>query len=141
MQCPYCGSDSSVTETRGTPDGLRRRRVCGACRRRFTTYERTASPSLKRLRRVARYRPKLRDDDVRRVARDIEAGLLDQGFRTVLWSAIVAAALQRLEPIDRIAAARLRANYLDDTGAVRLGAEPDVQHERPQLGLPGVDDE
>lgn len=133
--------------------------MCGACRRRFTTYERAASPSLKvekrdgsiepfesdklvtSLRRIARYRPNLRDDDVRRVARDIEAGLLDQGHRTVLWSAIVAAALQRLEPIDRIAAARLRANYLDDTGAVRLGAAPDVQHERPQLGLPGVDDE
>ena len=133
--------------------------MCGACRRRFTTYERAAAPSLKvekrdgsiepfdsdklvrSLRRIARYRPNLRDDDVRRVARDIEAGLLDQGQRTVLWNAIVAAALQRLEPIDRIAAARLRANYLDETGAVRLGAEPDAPHERPQLGLPGVEDE
>ena len=47
MQCPYCSGDSSVTETRVTADGMRRRRVCTVCKRRFTTYEKLGAPGLK----------------------------------------------------------------------------------------------
>jgi len=47
VQCPYCSGDSSVTETRVTADGMRRRRVCNACKRRFTTYEKVGAPGLK----------------------------------------------------------------------------------------------
>ena len=47
VQCPYCTGDSSVTETRVTADGLRRRRICTACKRRFTTYEKLGAPGLK----------------------------------------------------------------------------------------------
>src|SRR5436190_17605838 len=96
MQCPYCGGDSSVTETRVTADGLRRRRVCTACKRRFTTYEKLGAPGLKvqkrdgttepfdgdklmvALQRVCAHRS-IADDDLRRVARDIEATLVDSG--------------------------------------------------------------
>ncbi len=43
MHCPYCRSrDLRVLDTRDTEEGIRRRRECGACRRRFTTYERLA---------------------------------------------------------------------------------------------------
>ena len=154
MQCPYCGSDSSVTETRYAPDGVRRRRICTSCRRRFTTYERVGSPSLKvekrdgsvepfdadklqsALRRVARHRPQIKDDVLKRVARDIEAKLVDAGQRTVRWSDIVLAAVERLEAIDRRSAERLRANYLDDAGELRLDGAP--VDEPSQLDLPGV---
>lgn len=41
MKCPYCGkSRSRVLDTRAVSDGIRRRRKCRACGRRFTTYER-----------------------------------------------------------------------------------------------------
>jgi transcriptional repressor NrdR len=43
MHCPFCNnSDTQVMETRiaETGDSVRRRRRCGACDRRFTTYER-----------------------------------------------------------------------------------------------------
>lgn len=43
MKCPYCGgSDSSVLESRLSEDeqSIRRRRECGRCTKRFTTYER-----------------------------------------------------------------------------------------------------
>jgi transcriptional repressor NrdR len=43
MKCPYCGyADSSVLESRLTEDenSIRRRRECGKCEKRFTTYER-----------------------------------------------------------------------------------------------------
>lgn len=43
MKCPFCRKDNDrVIETRTSDDGfiIRRRRVCQACKRRFTTYER-----------------------------------------------------------------------------------------------------
>jgi transcriptional repressor NrdR len=39
--CPFCSADSNqVIDTRPAPDAVRRRRECGACGQRFTTYER-----------------------------------------------------------------------------------------------------
>jgi transcriptional repressor NrdR len=43
MRCPFCDhTDTQVIETREAEDGsaLRRRRRCGQCDKRFTTYER-----------------------------------------------------------------------------------------------------
>jgi transcriptional repressor NrdR len=43
MKCPYCkAEDTAVVDTRVSEDGdaIRRRRVCAACSKRFTTYER-----------------------------------------------------------------------------------------------------
>ena len=141
-----------MTETRVTADGMRRRRLCTACKRRFTTYEKLGAPSLKvtkrdgtiepfdgdklfhALRRVAAHRNTIADDDLRRVARDIEATLLDGGRKSIAWSDIVSLALARLQNIDPVSARRLAANYTDEAGALRFdhtAAEPS-----PQLGLP-----
>lgn len=162
MQCPYCDSDSSVTETRQIDGGLRRRRVCGACRRRFTTYEKVGSPGLKvdkrdgtsepfdadklvrALGRVARGRRELTLAVRRRLARDIEAEIVDAGSRAIAWHALVAAALRRLDAVDPVAAARLRANYLDERGELRFEpygrsrGDDDDDDAAEQLGLPGV---
>ena len=43
MKCPFCSHpDTQVVETRESEDGgfIRRRRRCGGCDKRFTTYER-----------------------------------------------------------------------------------------------------
>ncbi len=43
MRCPFCGFlDSRVLDSRPTVEGnsIRRRRECGGCGKRFTTYER-----------------------------------------------------------------------------------------------------
>lgn len=43
MRCPYCGTeDTQVKDSRPTDDkmSIRRRRVCGDCGGRFTTFER-----------------------------------------------------------------------------------------------------
>ena len=156
MQCPYCGGDSSVTETRVTADGMRRRRVCTVCKRRFTTYERLGAPGLRvtkrdgsveafdgeklfvALRRVAAHRNVVSDDDLRRLARDIEATLVDSGRKSIAWSDIVTLALSRLENVDAVSAHRLAANYTDETGAVRFDRSTPEQPS-PQLGLPLTD--
>jgi transcriptional repressor NrdR len=153
VQCPYCSGDSSVTETRVTADGMRRRRVCTVCKRRFTTYEKLGAPGLKvgkrdgtveafdgdklfhALRRVAAHRNVASDEDLRRISRDIEATLVDSGRKSIAWSDIVTLALSRLANIDPVSAHRLEANYVDETGAVRFDRSAPEQPS-PQLGLP-----
>ncbi len=158
MKCPYCGEDSNVTETREAADGLRRRRVCVSCRRRFTTYEKVGQPSLKVEKRdgsseafdgdklvavllKVSARRGHEEEVMRRVARDIEAAMVDAGQRSVTWADIVRAALRRLEPIDRVAARRLAVNYQDEDGELRLDGSDTRSSDRPQLGLPGVGDD
>jgi transcriptional repressor NrdR len=153
VQCPYCTGDSSVTETRVTADGLRRRRMCAVCKRRFTTYEKLGAPGLKvqkrdgslepfdgdklfhALERISAHRDGVRPEDLRRIARDIEATLVDGGRKSVAWSDIVAAALSRLENVDPISAHRLAANYTDESGAIRFDGTSTPQRTQ-QLGLP-----
>ena len=157
MQCPYCSGDSSVTETRVTADGMRRRRVCTVCKRRFTTYEKVGAPALKvqkrdgsleafegdklflPLQRVAAHRG-VRDEDLRRVARDIEATLVDSGRKSIAWNDIVSLALDRLKNIDSIAAHRFAANYVDETGVLRFDEKAPPADPR-QLGLPLTDED
>lgn len=142
-----------MTETRVTSDGLRRRRVCAACKRRFTTYEKLGAPGLKvvkrdgslepfdsdklvrALQRVSAYRASVGDADLRRISRDIEATLVDSGRKSVRWHDIVAAALLRLRNIDPVSAARLAANYTDESGAVRFETAGPAEADQ-QLGLP-----
>lgn len=142
-----------MTETRVTADGLRRRRACTVCKRRFTTYETLGAPGLKvgkrdgtvepfdgdklfaALQRIAAHRESIADEDLRRLARDIEATLLDNGHKSVKWSEIVAQALTRLENIDPVSAQRLAANYIDESGAVRLDNDAPTRPTQ-QLGLP-----
>ena len=158
MQCPYCSGDSSVTETRVTADGMRRRRVCTACKRRFTTYERLGPPGLKvakrdgtiepfeldklllALRRVCAHRPGITDAALQRVARDIEAKLVDSGRKSVTWSDLATHVLDRLANLDAVAAQRFAANYTDESGVVRFdrGAQ---ETSTQQLGLPLLSDE
>lgn len=47
MKCPFCSHKKSrVVDTREVGDGVRRRRECLNCKRRFTTYERVAPINL-----------------------------------------------------------------------------------------------
>ena len=155
MLCPFCERDSQVVDSRGTADGgVRRRRVCNHCKRRFTTYERVGSPLLKvvkrsersepfdsakllrALQRVCRHRPGVRKRDIERVARAIEAQLIDAGAKSVRSGQIAELALARLAELDRIAYERLAANYMDEDGVLRTDPPPPpfTEDER-QLGL------
>ncbi len=154
MQCPYCESDSRVVDSRGAADGVRRRRVCNACRRRFTTYERVGSPQIRVLKRsgqsqpfdpaklrqvlgrVARHRPTLSERDVDRLVRDLEGRLDDSGERAVRSGQIAELVLARLADLDRLAYDRFAANYLDETGQLRTDfPKPMTDEEAQQLGL------
>jgi len=154
VQCPFCGStDSSVTETRDSPDGLRRRRTCASCKRRFTTYERALEPGLKvekrdgateafdghklhrALERVCAHRP-VREDTMKEIVRTVSAKLVDSGRKIVKWSEIVEETLRVLAPVDAISANRLAADYRDEAGGLRFDdSEATGDSVAPQLGL------
>lgn len=154
MKCPYCESESlQVVDSRASNDGVRRRRMCNDCKRRFTTYEKIGSPQLKVLKRsekveafdsdklqaalarVCRHRANIGEADIRRIARNIEATLLDAGAKIARSAQIVELALVRLEEIDRVSYNRLAANYLDESGRLRTDARAVSEEEAAQLGL------
>ena len=146
-----------MTETRESPDGTRRRRVCSSCKRRFTTYERVGSPGLRvekrdgelepfdseklmvALERITAHRSAVRPEDLKRIVRDVEATLVDSGARTASWSAIARLVLERLTAIDRVSAERLKVNYLDEDGRLRLEDLETAEESLSQLGLPSVE--
>lgn len=70
MKCPYCGfDDTQVKDSRPTEDNtaIRRRRVCGGCGGRFTTFERVQLRELSVIKRTGRRVPFDRDKLMRSV--------------------------------------------------------------------------
>ena len=64
MRCPHCGApDSQVKDSRPAEDGaaIRRRRVCGVCGQRFTTFERVQLREMTVVKRNGRRAPFDRD--------------------------------------------------------------------------------
>lgn len=134
MECPYCGGPSRVVDSRPIPEGIRRRRECQRCERRFTTHERLAPAELRvakqpgrppelfdggkivrALLRVARD-SRLTQAQGRDLARRIEAELVDQGRTTVRSAEIAERVLALLTELDRLAATRFAADYTDIEG-------------------------
>ena len=131
MKCPFCShSETQVVETRVSEDGdfIRRRRQCGACDKRFTTYERPEVnfPTVvkKDGRRVEYDREKLlgsfklalRKRPVSTVQIDsaierIEEKLLNLGQREILSSRIGELVMRELKKLDKIAYIRFASVY------------------------------
>ncbi|PZQ10885.1 MAG: transcriptional regulator NrdR [Ancylobacter novellus] len=121
MKCPHCGApDSQVKDSRPAEDGaaIRRRRVCGACGQRFTTFERVQLRELTVVKRSGRRVPFDRDKLHRSVAVALRKRPVDAERIETLVSSIV--------------------RQLESSG------EPDVQAEQIGLlvmeGLKGLDD-
>lgn len=152
MQCPYCGGDAAVLDSRTNPEGVRRRRSCGDCKRRFTTYEKVAAPAIKVIKRsgksepfdpqkiisilvrVSRDRPGFGLPEATRLARTVEARLLDEGVKSINSSDLATLVLELLRDLDRLSYDRLAANYMNESGILRTrpASEPSDQG---QLGL------
>ena len=128
MECPYCGTDSRVLDSRRSGEDVRRRRECLACKRRFTTYERLAPPEikvkkrkqvgedfdrkkiLKVIERVFRGRP-LSADALADLGRGLEVELVDAGVHEIDSWKIADRLYERLMLVDPVAAQRFASNY------------------------------
>jgi transcriptional repressor NrdR len=129
MRCVYCGHESRVVDSRHVTDGIRRRRECGSCTRRFTTQERAISAELKvikaRGRGVEEFQSKkvlesmsrvCRGRDVARetlenATRRVEAELVDKGASTIRSRDIAILVIHELSRIDPAALRRFSTNY------------------------------
>lgn len=127
--------------------------MCGECKRRFTTYEKLGPIDIKVqkrgdrdaepfdhhklvqvMERVCRGRP-IGPDAIERVARRIEADLLDERRHTIHSWELAGLVLTRLRDLDAVAYSRFAADYLDDAGNLRVQPRHPGDAVAPQLGL------
>ena len=138
MKCPYCsGVLSRVVDTRPVGDGIRRRRECRECGRRFTTYEQVM-PSLVVIKSDGRREPYDRQKLMtgiqiacakRPISTAALEGLVDTvedrvfhlGKAEVKSSVIGEMVLEGLKALDQVAYIRFATVYLalEDLNAVR----------------------
>jgi len=131
MRCPVCRSpDTRVLDKRDSADAAttRRRRQCGACLHRFTTYERpdtTALMVVKSDRRRQEFDPdKLRRslqvactkrpisaETIERTVEQIEAELRGRDVAEVPTSTIGDLAMEKLRQLDQVAYIRFASVY------------------------------
>ncbi len=131
MKCPFCSHlDTHVAETRVAEDGsfIRRRRRCGACDKRFTTYEKpevsfpvvvkkdgrrteyTHSKLLGSLAIALRKRP-VSTEQVDSAIERIEEHLLGLGQREIASNRIGELVMRELKKLDQVAYIRYASVY------------------------------
>jgi transcriptional repressor NrdR len=129
MKCPFCASSNSrVIDTRDAEGGIRRRRECEDCARRFTTYERVAPLRLMVIKQDGSREPFDRDKIVRGVqiacakrpvdteaieelVSRIESELYHRGSREVTSREIGEMVMQNLRKLDEVAYIRFATIY------------------------------
>lgn len=131
MKCPFCSHpETQVVETRVSEDAdfIRRRRQCGACEKRFTTYERpdVTFPAIvkKDGRRIEYKRAKIHDsmnlalrkrpvstEQVDSAIERIEEKLLSLGLREVPSTRLGELVMRELKKLDKVAYIRFASVY------------------------------
>ncbi len=133
MKCPFCGKiDSQVLESRTVEDGssIRRRRECGRCGKRFTTFEKVKGSVLWVIKKDGRREPWDREkikrgilrsiqkrpvpvEMVEKVIDDIERECLRSESQEIGTRVIGNAVLKRLKRLDKVAWLRFASVYLE----------------------------
>ncbi len=121
MRCPYCSDRSSkVTDSRVNDAGIRRRRECLSCQRRFTTHERVQSVPLMVSKRDGRREEFNRDKmisglrkacakrpvtarEIELLVDEVEAEFQQNGSGEVSSDLLGTAIMDRLSDLDRVA--------------------------------------
>jgi transcriptional repressor NrdR len=135
VRCPHCGADDDrVLDSRPTSDGsaIRRRRGCGACGQRFTTFERVELPGLQVRKRSGRLVPfsrakvldgmvraakgRVEPDELEQAAATIERDLRARGEREVASEQVGLQVLHQLRELDPVAYVRFASVYKNFQG-------------------------
>ena len=131
MRCPFCGNDDTqVKDSRPTEDNaaIRRRRICGNCGARFTTFERVQlreltvvkssndrepfdREKLLRSMRIALRKRPVEADRVERVVNSIVRQLESSGETEIPSKQVGEMAMQALGQLDQIAYIRYASVY------------------------------
>lgn len=129
MDCPYClNKTSKVTDKRESPLGIRRRRECLKCRKRFTTYEKIDRGDLyiikkdgkrekfsrekleKGIDKAFEKRP-VAKEKIDKMINDIEEQLRRKGKKEIKSSTIGELVIKRIKKFDNIAYIRFASVY------------------------------
>ncbi len=130
MKCPFCShEESKVTDSRNAGDlnAVRRRRECLKCARRFTTFETVdliiqvkkrdgsyedfdLEKLIKGLSSASRH-TRISYDQVRGIASEIAAELMEKQVREISTTMIGEMAMKRLQDVDTIAYIRFACVY------------------------------
>lgn len=131
MECPYCLNKSSkVTNKRLSPNGVRRRRECLKCSKRFTTYEHVVDHEIYVIKKDGRREKFTRcklEAGVRRAfeKRPIPTELVDKmvdkiienirrrGVREIKTTVIGSLVMKNLRKLDNVAYIRFASVYRD----------------------------
>jgi len=131
MDCPYCLSKlSKVTNKRKSPNGIRRRRECLKCKKRFTTYEQVSRSEFyiikKDKRRELFERKKLEKgiekafekrpvekDKITKMVNEIETQLRKKGKKEINSSVVGELVMRKIKSVDNIAYIRFASVYRD----------------------------
>jgi transcriptional repressor NrdR len=131
MRCPYCNSEKlGVTDKRNSPEGIRRRRECLKCKKRFTTYEKIDRENLfvikkdgrrerfdkqklsNGIHRAFEKRP-VSKEKIDNMINEIEEQLGKRGKKEVSSSAIGELVMKKIKKIDNVAYIRFASVYRD----------------------------
>ena len=131
MECPYCINPvSRVTDKRKAPDGVRRRRECVKCKKRFTTYEKTAKSDLYIIKKDGRRekfdREKLESgikkafekrhistEKIEKMINEVEEQLRKKGKKEIKSSGIGELVMKKIKKLDNVAYIRFSSVYRD----------------------------
>lgn len=129
MQCPYCGNeDTKIIDSRSVDHKKRRRRECGRCGRRFTTFEIIERPLLMVVKKDGTFetfdRSKLvrgifnaikkrpvNIEQVNKIAEDVENHFMNAMINQVTSVEIGNMTLEMLKEIDDVAYIRFASVY------------------------------
>ncbi|HJU29571.1 MAG TPA: transcriptional regulator NrdR, partial [Candidatus Binataceae bacterium] len=131
MRCPFCRHRGNrVVDSRMSGDGatIRRRRVCSACKRRFTTYERVEETAPMVVKKDSRREPYDRNkviagltkalekrpvsmQTIEQIADRIETAAAESGEKEIASSFIGSAVMNELRRIDQVAYVRFASVY------------------------------
>jgi|SRR3989344_178710 len=129
MNCPYCGNTRlRVTDKRASPQGIRRRRECLKCKKRFTTHELADSKDFyvikkdnsrekfsrekldRGVQRAFEKRP-ISKEEIERMINEVEEYLRRKGKKEVKSSTIGEIIMKKLKKIDNVAYIRFASVY------------------------------
>lgn len=131
MNCPFCGQEKSkVTNKRSSKEGIRRRRECLSCKKRYTTYEQISKQEIYVIKknksrelfditkieyaldRVFLKRP-IPKEKVQSIATQIEEQLRKTGKKEFNSKKIGELLMRKIKRLDKVAYVRFASVYKD----------------------------
>lgn len=131
MECPFCANTTSkVTDKRSSPEGIRRRRECLRCKKRYTTYENVSKDSFYVVKKDGKREPFSREkleagierafekrpvakEKIKKMINGIEEAIRKKGKKEIKSHTIGELVMRKIKKLDNVAYIRFASVYRD----------------------------